>query len=738
MGEDQDLPIALRRTPRASTGKAGSSEPSRLSATNTAAVINARTPSRRSNKRVRFSNPGPNVEHHDISSTGLTPMVRRASLGAIPSPKRRRRSTPFSRSDPNGEDDSCNNGGNNNEIRFFSLRQVLDDRVKRRIRRNGLSEEMNTITRERRQRVQKQKVELQHLQDQLAEKDREINRLHSTTADQDTDRMVELEQEVQLLREELSSRVSSSSDQTRNYDWTMAARDPFSDSYMDEDDDFGNTTMADLVCSTPSKPRATASFPTPPCTSPTNPATPSSVRRSPPVTPQSHIGVQASFPDPEKEALEIELGSLQLELTKLTKVLESHEAFKARIAHKLNTTDTPPESSDVEEHLDAILQSLSDRTAALSGLNSSLNSLGFSGKDGGEILMSLTGAFRSARLELEYLTPGEITLPLSSRGAEVLDMVLSRLRDLARQVRDNEDTIDEYREHKLLLQEQLNARVSAMDSMRERSQTELAGKDERIADLEVGLERLKGAADGYRRDVAELETLVQNMEEEGKVTEKRLTAEVAGAQAELADSKATVAKLEAKLASVREQAENFRLQLGELQRRKTAEVNALNKYHGMALAVRDARVTELKNAVDEVNSSLHEAHTTIKQLRIENMGLNQCLDEERSRAVHAVDTMKAELERMLRMSTEFLATPPRSSAGSSVGSWRSSVRSVPEKGMEAGDEDMTTPDSSPPRSGAYLAGGQARAGKGAKRRRHDSGLGLLDEDEDGSVEIAQV
>ncbi|KAI1464818.1 uncharacterized protein F4812DRAFT_140076 [Daldinia caldariorum] len=748
MGDDQDLPIALRRTPRTRVGAAaGLSGASRLSATNTASEVNARTPKRQSKKRVRFSDPGPNVEHHDASSaTGLTPMVQRTSLNVAPSPKRRRYSAPFSRSQQGGEDGLYGNGSSN-EIRFFSLRQVLDDRVKRRIRRNGLSEEMNIISQEKRQRVQKQKVELQRLQHELEEKDREIDRLQNTTMAQDTDRVLELEQEIQLLREELSSRTSSNGDQTRNYDWTLAARDPFSDSYMDADDDhhdnhdrhdnhvdeaFGDATMADLICSTPSRNRASASFPTPPCTSPTIPSTPCSLRRSAPVTPQSHIGIQTVLPDPDKEALEAELGSLRLELAKLTKVLESHEAFKARISDKLNAAEIPTEpSKDVETHLDAVLQSLSDKTATLLDLNSSLSSLGFAGNNAGEIMASLAGAFRSARLELEYLTPGEITLPLSSRGAEVLDLVLVQLRSLARQVRENEEAIDEYHELELSLREQLNARVDAMDSMRERSRVELAGKDERIADLEVGMEHLKSAADGYRRDVAELESLVQSMEE-GKVTEKRLTAEVAGAQAELADSKATIVKLEAKLASVHEQAENFRLQLAELQRRKAAEVKALNKYHGMALAVRDTRVADLRRALDEVNSSLHEANTTIQQLRVENIGLNQCLEEERNRAMQAVDTMKADLERMVKMSSEFLSTPLRSTTSSLGKTLRSSTKSVAERA--AVSEYATTPDSGPLGSEACFPGELAKINRGTKRRKHDSGLGLLDEDEAGSVE----
>ncbi|KAI1137744.1 hypothetical protein F5Y05DRAFT_419193 [Hypoxylon sp. FL0543] len=713
MGEEQDLPIALRRTPRASIRGAGSSEPSRLETVATS----SRTPSKpKSKKRVRFSDPGPVIDHDAPSSTtGLTPMVRRASLGLAPSPKRRRHSTPARRrshTDENEDELSHNSNDTSNEVRFLSLRQVLDDRVKRRIRRNGLSEEMNTITREKRRQAQDHKAEIQRLQEELAEKDQEIERLQNTTMAQDTDRILELEDEIETLRSELHNRSRQDPDQT-NYDWTLAARDPFSDSYMDDDEGFGDTTMADLVCSTPSKTRASASFPTPPCTSPAIPSTPHSMRRGAPVTPRSHIGVQACLPDPEKEALEAELGSLRLELTKLTEVLETHEALKARIACKLTAASTPAEpeegSKDVEAHLDTVLQALSDRTAALLDLNASLSALGFPGSDAGEILASLTGAFRSARLELEYLTPGELTLPLSSRGAEVLDLVLARLRDLARRAREDEDAIDEYHALELSLRQQLGARV--------------------------GVERLKGAADGYRRDVAELEALVQRVEEEGKAASARLAAEVAGAQAELADGRAAAAKLEAKLASVRAQADEFRRQLAELQKRKASEVRALNKYHGAALAVRDARVVELRRGVDDVRRSLHEADLTIQQLRVENLGLSRRADEEKRRAKEAVDSMKAELERVVRMSAEFLATPETGGGGSSA-----AKRRVGASGKEGGeeeyeDEETTTPDGSPLRAGAYLSGGLAKTGKGAKRRKYDSGLGLLDEDEDGTVEL---
>ncbi|KAI0129005.1 hypothetical protein BJ170DRAFT_580540 [Xylariales sp. AK1849] len=717
MAQDLNVPIALRRTTRRSIGSVSTTE-STSSRVVAPSATSSRTPGKhKTKKRVRFSDPGPEISYSSPSTTGLTPMIRRSSLGTTPSPKRRRHSTPARPRCHDEEDELAGTGETpgNNEIHFVSLRQVLDDRVKRRIRRNGLSEEMNIIETAKKRKAQEHKEELQRLRGEVAEKDEEIDRLRDSTMVYDTDRIMELEQQVEQLRTELSN-TSESADQTR-FDWTIAARDPFSDSCMDDEGfgdttGFGDATVAELMCSTPS--RARASFPTPPCTSPAGPSTPVSMRRLP-LTPTSHAGVQACFPDPEKEAekeaLEAELGSLRFELTKLTDTLESHETVKARIADRLSAVQSsePQEHPDVEAHLDTVLQSLSDRTAALFDLNSSLSSLGFPGSDASEIVSSLSGAFRSARLELEYLTPGEITLPLSSHGAEVLDLVLTRLRDLARKVKEDEEAIDEYHALELSLRQQLGARVEAMDGMgRElkRSTSRLKEKDEMISDLEVGTDRLKGAIEGYRRDIVELESLVQRMEDEGHDTKAQLCSEVDEGKEELKRKDDSIAELESKLASVLSQTGNLRIQLADIQTKKVLEITALNKSHGNALALRDARVTELRGEIDSINEALRNAHETIRQLRVENSGLKADIDSEKKKAKDAVDSMKAELERVLKMSEGILSTPKKSARRSSR------TEQTPETSMQPGTS---------------LCGEKAKTGK--KRRRYDSGLGFLDEEE---------
>ncbi|KAH6654147.1 hypothetical protein BKA67DRAFT_535481 [Truncatella angustata] len=704
MWDDLETPIALRRTPRRSTGNAGVTAPS---------VAASKTPTTsRTGKRVRFSDPGPELSYKSPSSTGLTPMVRRSTIGVTPSRKRRRHSTPSDLQDVHDADELAGTSETPNVVRVLSLRQILDDRLKRRIRRNGLSEEMNTIEIEKRHEAQRQASELQHLREELAEKDEEIERLKDATILQDTARIMELEQEVGHLRAELN-RQSDRADQT-HHDWTMAARDPFSDSV--DDDGFGDATMADLVCSTPS--RARASFPTPPCTSPTMPTTPMSIRRFA-SSPVSHTGVQAQLPDPEKELLEAELGSLRLELGKLNEALEIHEALRARMADRLSSVESSEVAGndDVEAHLGRVLQSLSDKTAALAQLNSSISSLGFRGNDAGDIVSSVSRALRSARLELEYITPGEIALPLSSHGAQVLDLVLTRLRDLARQVKEDEASIDEYHSLELSLRQQLGARVEAMDGLQrelKRSTCRLGEKDERITELEIGTDRLKGAIEKYRRDVSELETLVQTMEEQGQDAEARLQANVETGKQQSAKRDTDIAALEEKVTSVLSQTAEVRIQLADVQAKRVANITALNKSHGTALAIRDARVTELRGEIDSINESLRNAHETIRQLKVENLGLKRDIEGEKKRAKQAVDSMKTELERVLEMSEGILATPKK-------------VTDTGRRCTRSSDLLKTPGQAALPPAGP--SGFLVDSGKGKRKRRHDSGLGFLDEEE---------
>ncbi|KAK0664625.1 hypothetical protein QBC41DRAFT_283614 [Cercophora samala] len=554
---DSDAPIALRRTPRraASARFQASSAASTKgqSSTQTAppeplhsAV--ATTPRRRTaRKRVRFSDPGPIMVGEEetslSSSTGLTPMLSRTRLLGTPKSNSRRRhsSAPIH--------STANTSYEGEEITFLPLRQVLDGRVKRRIRRNGLSEEMNSIFAERKTKAKQTKEEMKRLRQELEEKDEAIMRLQEETVMVDTDRVWELERKVSRLKRQLSQISGATSSPSRpstaasssppQQDWTGAARDPFTkDAYsMDMDMDlpdnnsdtdeemFGDSSMAELACSTPTRKPTTvhasasfrSSFPTPPSTSParqifhlnnaTDPLTPCSTKTAPipsppPTTTTASTGTQASLPDPKTSQLQTQLKTLQTEITTFQTQLTSHLS--------LPTGSCP---SDILHSLTQTLTSLSDKSHALSTLNKSLSSLGFHpptppNPDALDVIAAIAATLRSCRLELEYLSPGELTLPLSGSGAKTLEGVIAKLRDLADKNKEGEEVREEYRQKVEGLRGELSARVDLTDDLRER----LAREQKEKRELEGGVEGLRAAVGRYSRDVARLEGLVVELE----------------------------------------------------------------------------------------------------------------------------------------------------------------------------------------------------------------------------------
>ncbi|KAK7409251.1 hypothetical protein QQX98_008561 [Neonectria punicea] len=705
-----DLPIALRRTRRSLPGSGVCSDAARPQ------PAAAKTPRKSAKRRVRFSDPG----LPSACSSGLTPMIRRVSVAT---PKRRH-SANFS-STGKSIVDASPSLPQSGEVIFLPLRQVLDGRVQRRIRRNGLSEEMNTIQQEKRRRAQESKAEIDRLKAELRARDREIYELQNATIVMDTDRIWDLEKQIDDLKDELAKRSGVESDQSRGFNWTLAARDPFADDFMDlsaDEDEFGDETVAQLACSTPS--RARSSFPTPPATSPPIPGTPCfrAVKSTPKSTPKSHVGVQAFFPDPRQQQLEDEVVSLHLELNKLTDTLNSYKALSGRLGNKISqfapesTDDPAPPADDLESRIESLLQSMSDRTCALTQLKSAIGDLGFTGNDAAEMITSLSSGFRAARLELEYLTPGELTLPLTSRGAEVLDLLLTRLRAMAKKAEEDEASIDEYHQIELSLRQQLDARVSVMDGLKgEMSKAErlMSDKIARIRELEVANERLKGAVDGYIRDLSELENLVQEMESDNRDSNATHHAQLESNRRVLCSKEDVIAELETKLTDAMRRTADLQTQMTEVQDTKSRDMASLNQQHGVDLAIRDARVVELRGEIDRVNESLRVAHETVLGLRVENGGLRSKLNDEKTKAKAVIDAMKEELQRVLQMSQDFLNSPKQRGQKSER---RDAPRSESPTGTAA------------PR-GAYLNPGLARRGSQKMRRGHDSGMYMLDEDE---------
>lgn len=323
-----DIPLALRRTPRrrerhgvsevprtpapASQRKSSRASVVRKPATTTRAT--AKTAGKSTRSRTKSSVPesvtsaaaGTDdasddsitlVDDADDSITALdfdipiSSSSRRSSAGAS---KRKRRPSVTSPAGNQAIKRACRQtgiskrGNNDNEnnnlssvVHILPLRtQILDDHIKRRIRRNGLSAEMNDAFGEKRARRERTLAELRRARDELRSRDAEIERLRELTAlfdgsagdhshhhdgedEEEASRVQDLERELSRLREQVMGRrrggdddvpLSSSPPVAMHDDDDWGAMGGMSDGGSDAggdfaqhfDDEFGESSVAEL------------------------------------------------------------------------------------------------------------------------------------------------------------------------------------------------------------------------------------------------------------------------------------------------------------------------------------------------------------------------------------------------------------------------------------------------------------------------------------------------------------
>ena len=764
---DDEQPIAVRRKRRSSSiGLNSRSQSSSQAAFSRSHGISTppATP-KRAKKRVRFSDPGSAIES-GAASSGLTPFIRRTTLSTPTS--KRRHSTPAKLWNL-AEYDAPISG----TLQFEPLRQVLDGRVKRRLRRNRLSEEFNAIEGDRRYEAKARRSEVERLREELAAKDLEVQSMRdehdiasqiegesggsvSTNTTLST-KVQELEQRIVELKAELQSKEV---DEEQDPNWTMAARDPFN---FDEDDDDMMITnydqdfsmINDELMTTPT--RLNTSFPSPPSTMPNTPCKSTS---------SISAGIQASLPipDPEKDILRSNLDALQVEISKLNSAIALNDDNHSRLAGKLSEflpVDESHDQSTLDSALDSVLTQLAlsqshalEKENAFSALSTEITKLGFSNSGPEETLETIAQQFRQARLELEYAMPGEAVEGFEND--KLLEMLVSRVRVLVERVKERDDSIDQYHEQELLLRQQLNARVDAQHNV----QKELFLANSVVQDLrveidekEVSNDRLQRALDGYRAEVKGLETLIERIENEGAKIEASLKDQVREAEARLQDealkhdtTRASdegkdfmLVQLEGRLNAALEAAAEVRQQMANLAASTSntiaerdsaidnlkASSSEREKAHGDALALRDARVSELRDEIERINEALKTAHSTILSLRKENKELEAQIEGEKTRGQFVVQAMREQLNCILETSLGYI--------NGDVSVQRSSRR----EGSAPPSVDDSTPQAVV-RRGRFLDGGLARRSSGKKRRRYDSGLGFLEEEDEGNVLMGTV
>ncbi|KAH7395496.1 hypothetical protein BKA64DRAFT_754283 [Cadophora sp. MPI-SDFR-AT-0126] len=793
---DDDRPLAVRRPRRSSAGPTSRSRSnSRPAALHPHGIATPPETPKRTKKKVRFSDPGPAIESN-FASSGLTPFIRRTSLSTPKS--KRRQSTPARLWNRAGYDVEPASG----TLQFAPLRQVLDGRVKRRIKRNGLSEEIHVIEFDKRVEAKGRKAEVERLKNELALKDLEVQSMRDehdiasqiegesggsiTTTTTLSNKVQELEQEIRYLKEELGRRESDSDTIDDPNNWTLAARDPYDYDGDDDmmitnyDDDFEDMTGNDELMTTPT--RLNTSFPSPPSTMPNTPCKSTHSH-------STNAGIQTSLPipDPEKEVLKSQLQSLQAEITKLTSVVALNEDNATRLAEKLSEfipIDESRDHSTLDSALDTVLTQLAlaqsqslEHSTAFSALSNEITTLGFSASSPDEALEKIGRQFRQARLDVEYLNPGEVSEGFENE--KLLGLLVDRIRVLLEKVKDRDSSIDQYHEQEVLLRQQLNDRVSVMESMRgdlTLASTVVGNLREEIKEKETDSERLRTALEGYRSEVSSLESLISRVEEEAKEKEQGLRSEMDELQARLDNEVAQhdvtktvnegnemlLPELERRLTAALEAATDVQTQLSTLTATHaamtsdrdaalaqlanlsstSADVEARDATiaslkatiqdrehaHGSALALRDARVSELRSEIERVNEALKSAHGIILGLRKENKEMK----ERAERGAFVVRDMLKQMGRAEEMGRGWVEVEGfAADAGGAAGVGGSGGLGKRRASSVGEVRSLSTPKAGERAEGAVRRGGMFDAGlarrlsggkSAKKRRRYDSGL----------------
>lgn len=647
-----------------------------------------------------------------------------------------------------------------------------------------MSEEVNIIEWDKRHEAKGRKLEVERLREELEAKDLEMQSMRDeqeiasqiegesgatlTTNSTLSAKVHGLEEQIRVLKAELLEKEVNNTDPN----WTLAARDPY-DFDNDDDDmmitnydqDFRESIMNDELMTTPT--RLNTSFPSPPSTMPNTPCKSTSVMSA---------GIQTSFTvdDTEKDQLKNHLESLRAEISKLNAAIAFKEDNQSRLAEKLSDFIPTEESQDhtsVDSALDSVLTQLAviqsnalEKENAFSALSEEITRLGFTSCSGPEeTLETIAAQFRRARLDLEYLTPGEVVEGFENE--KLLEMLVSRVRVLVKKVKESDDSIDQYHEQELSLRTQLNSRVDAMQVI----QKELYLANSVVGDLrgemeekEISNDRLQAALEGYRTEVRGLEDLIQRMEKDSTSKEQVLLSEITEVQSRLQDELL-------KHDTTRASDEGNHLMILELERRLTASLQAATEVqsqiaalttshadalvtkdatidqlknsslereraHGDALALRDARVSELRGEIERVNEALKTAHSTILRLTRENEQLEAQVEGEKTRGQFVVQAMREQLNRVLETGMGYIngdVSVQRSrregscpaAIGSSVALYAMRRASLP----DVGNQEPVV------RRGGMFDGGLAR--KVGKRRRYDSGLGFLEEEGEGDLEV---
>lgn len=699
-------------------------------------------------KKVRFSDPGPQLKNSmaGTDSTGLTPALLRTSFDEsnpdpedpeepemrTPSRRSRRQSAPLPETN-NILDPAFpieRNPAPARVYQFTPLRQILDQRTQRRIRRVGLSDEVNKIEREKRAAVKREQAR----EAELAALKRELEAVKAAKegdtliADGETTPSVfykigKLEAELRRLREE----ASTSADQQKTGDGIGEG-----DTIMIED-----STIADDMVTVSSSPILRAQD-----QSEQLPSTYVSLSNDEqPVTIDASI--QVSMPDQSHEA-EMRSLALDLEAARREK-LNLFNEWQAQISHTSHASphssraSSPPPDfmSQIVPTLKAALTRASDACHALETVRNELSSMGFSGSNLDETIAGMRQSFRSARLELERALPGETANASLNNGHATLRALVERVKHLVQDLQDErkrhsslmsqEKALRSQFDTCLLRYEAASKKIQQLEETIDTSAGDMLHTRMRMQQLEselkekdIGIDRLNAALDKYHNEVKSLEEIVSKLEAENASLKSSYEQQISDLESKVAaeeDSRHAAESLaserEKSIAELQEFVQQNRIRVCDL----IAKVECLEKERKEVVESMEQKAAQevgsLNVRLSELTTALETAKMEIDKLRRKNSGLEDRIYLETEAR-----------ERLIRNILDAINAESRS-AKVRTANWKLRSDELESEPHLPGSEPMTPVRASTNK----FANVQIGRGKN-RRKRLDSGIGILTEESD--------
>lgn len=430
-------------------------------------------------------------------------------------------------------------------MQFTPFRQILDSRSQRRIRRAGLSDEMNQYERERRERTKYVKadarpslegMELDLVRDAKGgvREDTDATRMTST-------RIENLESEISRLREETSrlSHVSTHSAGFANSNDSAAAFSactPESNNHTNV-----SSTSPLLECDNDLE------FP---------------VIDSPPSLAggcqNTEASVQANIQDSKRESemlgLSHDLEAAKQEKKALFDAFRALPCLNVTANNDISRLPSPPPGflDQVINILTAAVTRASDTADVLDSVKESMTKMGFQGDSAEEAVSRMRGQFRTARLDLERAVPGENPEAGLENGSATLNALVARVKLLVENLekehnRHNgslgrEKALKGQFDALLLRYEEASKKIGDLESDISVSSDQAHNATTEVEKLEhsgkeqaVEIEKLNEAMKKYCDESRRLETLVSSLEKENADGRSEHSRELSEMNAKVAD-----------------------------------------------------------------------------------------------------------------------------------------------------------------------------------------------------------